>query len=253
MMASADTLTDRRSRPRRARQRAATGRAIRSPSPARSCRRCRRWSPARSTSSTRRVVTVGRISAGTTEQRHPRDGRDPRHDPRRQRGDPHEVHDNIRRVAEGIAAAHGAAATVDIETGYPVTVNDGGVRRPLARDRRRRRRRRPRGPAAEPDHGGRGLQLRPAAGAGGDGVPRRHAARADPATAAPNHSNRVFFDEQAMSNMVICCASYWFGRSLIACSSKTTRLEWFGAAVAGSTPGGVPPRNIIDPGTRWST
>ena len=39
----------------------------------------------------------------------------------------------------------------------------------------------------------------------------------------------------------------------IACSSNTTRLLWFGAAVAGFLPADVPPRNIIDPGTASST
>ena len=33
------------------------------------------------------------------------------------------MHDNIRRVAEGIAAAHGADVTVEIIAGYPVTSN----------------------------------------------------------------------------------------------------------------------------------
>jgi hypothetical protein len=36
-------------------------------------------------------------------------------------------------------------------------------------------------------------------------------------------------------------------------SSKTTRLEWLPAAVAGSAPGGQAPRNAIAPGTRCST
>ena len=35
------------------------------------------------------------------------------------------VHDGIRRVVDGIAAAHGCSVVVDIEQGYPVTVNDG--------------------------------------------------------------------------------------------------------------------------------
>ena len=35
-----------------------------------------------------------------------------------------EIHTRIRRTAESIAAAAGARATVDIEIGYPVTVND---------------------------------------------------------------------------------------------------------------------------------
>jgi amidohydrolase len=35
------------------------------------------------------------------------------------------VLDNVRRVAEGVAAAHGAHAEVNLIRGYPVTVNDG--------------------------------------------------------------------------------------------------------------------------------
>ncbi|MEA2546739.1 MAG: hypothetical protein QOI09_2012, partial [Chloroflexota bacterium] len=35
-----------------------------------------------------------------------------------------EVRAGVRRVAEGIAAAHGATAEVDLEAGYPVTIND---------------------------------------------------------------------------------------------------------------------------------
>ena len=37
------------------------------------------------------------------------------------------VHDDLRRLADGIAAAHGAEAEVDIVPGYPVTVNDDGA------------------------------------------------------------------------------------------------------------------------------
>jgi len=37
------------------------------------------------------------------------------------------VLDDLRRLAEGIAAAHGAEATVEIGFGYPVTVNDDGA------------------------------------------------------------------------------------------------------------------------------
>ena len=36
------------------------------------------------------------------------------------------VHGELRRVAEGIAAAHDAAVEVEVELGYPVTVNDLG-------------------------------------------------------------------------------------------------------------------------------
>ena len=37
------------------------------------------------------------------------------------------MRDNVRQVVEGIAAAHGASAELEIEPGYPVTVNDGSV------------------------------------------------------------------------------------------------------------------------------
>jgi amidohydrolase len=39
------------------------------------------------------------------------------------------VHDDVVRVAEGIAAAHGMRAQVDLKIGYPVTVNDDAVAR----------------------------------------------------------------------------------------------------------------------------
>jgi amidohydrolase len=35
-----------------------------------------------------------------------------------------DVHARVRRIAEGVAAAHGATVKVEIERGYPVTVND---------------------------------------------------------------------------------------------------------------------------------
>jgi amidohydrolase len=37
------------------------------------------------------------------------------------------VRDQVIRVAEGVAAAHGATAEVEVEVGYPVTVNDPGA------------------------------------------------------------------------------------------------------------------------------
>ena len=60
------------------------GRSIRSRWPARWCRRCRRWSRGPSTCSTQRCHRWSH-HGGHDEQRHPRDGRDRGHDPRRQR------------------------------------------------------------------------------------------------------------------------------------------------------------------------
>ena len=83
------------------------------------------------------VVTVGRITAGTTNNVIPETAEIEgtiRAVSEKTRA---KVHDGIRRVADGIAAAHGCEVDVEIEPGYPVTVNDDDVRRPRARRRRR--------------------------------------------------------------------------------------------------------------------
>jgi hippurate hydrolase len=70
------------------------------------------------------VVTVGRISAGTTTNVIPETARldgTMRALSRRVRG---EAHAALRRIAEHVAAAHDMAAEVEVRDGYPVTVND---------------------------------------------------------------------------------------------------------------------------------
>ena len=104
-----------------------------------------------------------------------------------------------RRVAEGIAAAHGATAEVDLEAGYPVTINDPAftafvmdtARSLIADDK-----------VAElpaPIMGAEDfsyvLQQVPGAMAFLGARP----ADEDPATAPQNHSNVVVFDEPAMA------------------------------------------------------
>jgi len=110
-----------------------------------------------------------------------------------------EVRAGVRRVAEGIAAAHGATVEVDLEAGYPVTINDptftafvmDTARSLIGADA-----------VAElpaPIMGAEDfsyvLQKVPGAmafvGARPDGQ--------DPATAPQNHSNLVVFDEPAMA------------------------------------------------------
>ena len=146
------------------------------------------------------VVTVGRITAGTTSNIIPETAEifgtvRAVSEKTRLR-----VRDGIRRVAEGIAAAHDAQVTVDYHDGYPVTVNTPGSA-DFALD-----------VAQEVVGAGQTVRLpNPVMGAedfsyvlnripgamlflGGtpDGT--------NPATAAPNHSNRVVFDEGAMVN-----------------------------------------------------
>ena len=40
-----------------------------------------------------------------------------------------DIHARLRRIAEGVAAAHGATVQVEIEKGYPVTANDAALTR----------------------------------------------------------------------------------------------------------------------------
>ena len=73
------------------------------------------------------VITIAHIHAGTTSNIIPEDGRllgTIRTFSERTRA---LVHEGVKRLVENIAAAHGARAEVDIEHGFPVTVNDGRV------------------------------------------------------------------------------------------------------------------------------
>ena len=71
------------------------------------------------------VITIARITAGTTSNVIPEEAE--LYGTVRTVSDPtrREVHEAVRRLAEGIAAAHGAEAKVDLEPGFPVTYNDG--------------------------------------------------------------------------------------------------------------------------------
>jgi len=148
------------------------------------------------------VVTVGRISAGTTNNIIPETAvieGTIRAISERTRA---KVREGIRRVAEGVSAAHDAQVVVEFHDGYPVTVNDPGSADFAL--------------AVAADVVGASSTVRlpnPVMGAedfsyvlnrvpgamlflGGTGEGR------NPATAAPNHSNRVMFDEDAMINGV---------------------------------------------------
>ena len=74
-------------------------------------------------------MTVAKIEAGTTRNIIPETASllgtiRTVSEPTRER-----VLEGVRRVAEGIAAAHGAEVEVELIRGYPVTVNDDGLRR----------------------------------------------------------------------------------------------------------------------------
>jgi hippurate hydrolase len=148
------------------------------------------------------VLTIGRIAAGTTDNVIPEvaeiEGtiRAVSESTRRK------VHDGLRRVAEGVVAAHGADVDVEIIYGYPVTVNDESFAEFALGTARQV-------PAVErvvtmpnPVMGAEDFSyvLDELPGAMlflGATPPDR-----DVAKAAPNHSNRVFFDEDAFRSGV---------------------------------------------------
>jgi hippurate hydrolase len=71
------------------------------------------------------VVTIGKIEAGTTRNVIPETATLLGTVRTVSEGTRERTLAGIRRVADGIASAHGAEVSVDITRGYPVTVNDG--------------------------------------------------------------------------------------------------------------------------------
>ena len=144
------------------------------------------------------IVTVARITAGTTSNVIPETAQIEGTIRAVSESTRTKVHDGIRRVAEGVAAAHDASVTVELTHGYPVTKNNSGFAAFAS------------GVAGEIIGANHVVQMpHPVMGAedfsyvleavpgsmmflGGTPVGR------NPATAAPNHSNRVMFDEDAM-------------------------------------------------------
>ncbi|MGH3764230.1 MAG: M20 metallopeptidase family protein [Pseudonocardiaceae bacterium] len=118
------------------------------------------------------------------------------------------LHEEVRRVCEHVAAAHGCVATVAIEHGYPVTVNDYEVSnqvidlaRSVLGDRQAE-------PMPDPLMGAEDfsyvLAKVPGAMAFLGACPSGH----DPDTAPANHSNRAMFDESAMVHGVALYAGF---------------------------------------------
>ncbi len=144
------------------------------------------------------VITVGRIVAGTTNNVIPESAEIEGTIRAVSETTRSKVLAGIRRVAEGIAAAHDATVEVLISDGYPVTINHAGsaafaldVAREIAgKDRVIE--------MANPIMGAEDfsyvLQAVPGSMMFLGGTPLD----VDLATAPPNHSNRVVFDEGAM-------------------------------------------------------
>jgi hippurate hydrolase len=144
------------------------------------------------------IVTVARIVAGTTTNVIPETAQIQgtiRAVSERTRS---KVHDGIRRVAEGIAAAHEMQVQVDVKLGYPVTVNGADftdfamdVGRSVVGENRMVRLPNPVMGAEDFSYV---IERVPGTMMFLGATPHDR----NPFTAPPNHSNRVYFDEAAM-------------------------------------------------------
>lgn len=153
------------------------------------------------------VVTVARISAGTTSNIIPETAEIEGTIRALSEQTRDAVHANARRVIEGIAAAHGTTAEVEIVRGYPVTVNDHGfadfarsVAAELLGDDRVTTMPNPVMGAEDFSYV---LRRVPGAMAFLGGCPKD----TTPEEAPGNHSNRVIFDEEAMATGVATYAA----------------------------------------------
>jgi amidohydrolase len=144
------------------------------------------------------VVTVGRIQAGTTNNIIPHVAEIEGTIRTVSESTRSQVHDNIRRVAERIAEAHGATAEPDVILGYPVTSNQEefaeftlDTARSVLGDGRVHRLPNPIMGAEDFSYV---LNEVPGTMMFLGGTPHDE----DPRHAPANHSNLVFFDEDAM-------------------------------------------------------
>jgi hippurate hydrolase len=145
------------------------------------------------------VITIAQVTAGTTTNIIPETaylGGTLRTVSEARRED---IRAEIRRVCDGVAAAHGATVHVDIEPGYPVTINDGpftelvlSVAGEILGEGMARRLPAPIMGAEDFSYV---LQQVP----GAIGFVGARPPEVDVATAPMNHSNRVVFDESAMA------------------------------------------------------
>ena len=145
------------------------------------------------------VVTVGRITAGTTNNVIPETAEIEGTIRAVSEATRAKVHEGVKRVAENIAEAHGCGGNVEIVYGYPVTTNDDrfaefslGLAAEVAGTDSTVRLPNPVMGAEDFSYV---LNELPGSMVFLGGTPLS----ANLATAAPNHSNRVYFEESSMS------------------------------------------------------
>ena len=144
------------------------------------------------------VLTVAKILAGTTDNVIPESAT--LEGTLRTLSEPVRalLHEEIRRVCRHTALAYGCSAAVEIEPGYPVTVNDETAARRMT-EVAGEVLGRPRVAAMPaPIMGAEDFSYVLQRVPGALGFLGACPPRVDPASAPPNHSNRVVFDEAAM-------------------------------------------------------
>lgn len=118
------------------------------------------------------------------------------------------VHEEVRRVCEHVAAAHGCTATVVIERGYPVTVNDDEVSRHVMDLALRMFGKPHAGHMPTPLMGSEDFSYVLAKVPGTMALLGACPPSCQPEEAPANHSNRVVFDESAMVHGVALYAGF---------------------------------------------
>jgi hippurate hydrolase len=154
------------------------------------------------------VITITRIAAGTTSNIIPETAELEGTIRALSEHTRTRVHLEVRRVCEHVAATYGCAAIVQIEHGYPVTVNDDEVSPQVIELARRLLGDHHAEPMPDPMMGAEDfsyvLARVPGAMAFLGACPSDRA----PGTAPANHSNRVVFDESAMAHGVALYAGF---------------------------------------------
>ncbi|MGH4026022.1 MAG: M20 metallopeptidase family protein [Pseudonocardiaceae bacterium] len=154
------------------------------------------------------VVTVTRITAGTSSNIIPENAELEGTIRALSEHTRKKVQGEIRRVCEHVAAAHGCTCEVEVEHGYPVTVNDDEVGSRVIEIARRVLGERHAEVMPDPMLGAEDfsyvLEKVPGAMAFVGACPPG----CEPDTAPANHSNRVVFDESAMVHGVALYAGF---------------------------------------------
>ncbi|GAA0611106.1 M20 family metallopeptidase [Kutzneria viridogrisea] len=154
------------------------------------------------------VLTVGRIAAGTTSNIIPEVAELEGTIRTFSEASRAQVHAEAKRVCEHVAAAHGCAATFQIERGYPVTVNDEEVAAKVLGLASTVLGSRCSEPMAQPMMGSEDFSYVLRQVPGSMAFLGACPPAVEPEQAAPNHSNRVVFDESAMEHGVAMYAAF---------------------------------------------